>query len=286
MVPDVGGISSGIGFFLKRKTLAYAQPDAQTSPVFVEDIYLIRLPGRNEAAGERIKYQENSTDFPIFWPMAKNESTKHFARFEANRIYHIYNRGNNGRSIFSSDRNRDFFLQRMRKYIHPYIDLLAWVLMGNHFHLLIRVKEIDEAFFESAKQEGTIKATTFLEDLNIHDFLIDQFKRWFNSYVKAYNKEQGHTGSLFEKRFRRILVRNNFYTKTCIHYINNNPVHHGFVDHPRDWGYSSYGEVLSGNDFRVNVEAVLAFFEEDVAVFRVYHEERIGFEGYEGEVDQ
>lgn len=174
--------------------------------------------------------------------MSKNEAKRKHAPFVENGLYHIYNRGINGCSIFSSDRNRDFFLSRMQRYILPYFHLHAWVLMDNHFHFLLQVKVLDQAFLEEAKQEYTLIAKQFLLDQAINPFLVSQFKRWFNSYVKAYNKEQERTGSLLEKRFCRIQIESYQYGRQLRDYIHFNPVSHGFAERPEDWTYSSFGK--------------------------------------------
>lgn len=173
--------------------------------------------------------------------MGLKESKHKHAPFVENGMYHIFNRGINGCSIFSSNRNRNFFLLRMKRYILPYFSLHAWVLMNNHFHILLQVKQLDQAFREAVQKEPTIHAKQYLQDENLDEFLVSQCKRWFNSYVKAYNKEQGRTGSLLEKRFYRIQVETGFYAEKLVHYIHHNPVEHGFAERPEDWLYSSYG---------------------------------------------
>jgi hypothetical protein len=60
---------------------------------------------------------------------------------EPGHYYHIYNRGNNRENIFFEERNFRYFMQLYQKYILPACDTLAYCLMRNHFHLLVRVKE-------------------------------------------------------------------------------------------------------------------------------------------------
>jgi putative transposase len=55
----------------------------------------------------------------------------------------MYNRGNDKQTIFFQERNYDFFLQKVEKYIAPDADLVAWCLMPNHFHLLIQANSHD-----------------------------------------------------------------------------------------------------------------------------------------------
>ena len=58
--------------------------------------------------------------------------------------YHIYNRGNNGETIFPEERNYEYFMQLYGKYISPIADTFAYCLMPNHFHFLIRIKGEDD----------------------------------------------------------------------------------------------------------------------------------------------
>ena len=57
------------------------------------------------------------------------------------QYYHIYNCGINGENLFRAKENYDSFLSMMDRYVLPVADLLAWVLMPNHFHFLVRIKE-------------------------------------------------------------------------------------------------------------------------------------------------
>ena len=60
---------------------------------------------------------------------------------EKGHIYHIYNQGNNRQKIFFNRENYFFFLGKMKEYIMPYADIMAWCLMPNHFHWMVYVKE-------------------------------------------------------------------------------------------------------------------------------------------------
>jgi len=62
---------------------------------------------------------------------------------EKGYLYHIYNQGNNQRQIFFNRDNYIYFLKKIKTYITPYADILAWCLMPNHFHLMVLVNEED-----------------------------------------------------------------------------------------------------------------------------------------------
>ena len=59
-------------------------------------------------------------------------------RLVPGELYHIYNRGNNKERIYYDERHYRFFLAKVGQYLCPHADLLAYCLLPNHFHMLIR----------------------------------------------------------------------------------------------------------------------------------------------------
>ena len=57
------------------------------------------------------------------------------------QYYNVYNRGNNGETIFLEPRNYANFMRLFKKYISPIAETCAYCLMKNHFHFLIRIKD-------------------------------------------------------------------------------------------------------------------------------------------------
>ena len=64
---------------------------------------------------------------------------------QANKIYHIYNRGNNREDLFREERNYRYFMSLYVKYIEPIADTFAYCLLKNHFHVLVRIKDAADA---------------------------------------------------------------------------------------------------------------------------------------------
>ncbi len=56
------------------------------------------------------------------------------------RFFHIYNHGNNDRNIFFKEDNFKYFLNKFALYLLDYVDVYAYCLMINHFHMLIKLK--------------------------------------------------------------------------------------------------------------------------------------------------
>ncbi len=67
-------------------------------------------------------------------------------------------------------------------------------------------------------------------------------QRLFNGYVQAFNRQQGHSGTLFEGRAKSIEVDDEQYAIYLYRYIHLNPVVAGLVNRPEDWPYSNYLE--------------------------------------------
>ncbi len=156
-----------------------------------------------------------------------------------NNHYHIFNRGNNGTDLFLEEGNYDYFLNLLTKYVVPNADILSYCLLKNHFHLLVRTKNIK------------------------NEKLISQgFSNLFNAYTKAINKKYHRTGSLFQDRFKRIKIADENYLIQLIVYINLNPVYHEFVNNAEDYKYSSYRAIISDKQTLVDRNDVIHLFED------------------------
>lgn len=190
------------------------------------------------------------------------------ARFLPGTYYHIYNRGNNKEDLFSEDDNYLYFLSKWKKYISPYTHTLAYCLMPNHFHFLIKVKNEYEINFTNPQRLSKARQSTKLQkisrhlqhDIDINKILEDQFRNLFSSYTLAFNRQQNRTGSLFQKRFKRILINSEEYLSRIIHYIHHNPIHHNFVTDYENWKYSSYNAIISNKPSMIEREEPLNWY--------------------------
>jgi len=69
---------------------------------------------------------------------------KYLQKLEPSVYYHIYNRTNNQERLFKSGGNRFCFLEKYASYLQAYLKTYAYCLMGNHFHLLVQVRNEEE----------------------------------------------------------------------------------------------------------------------------------------------
>jgi len=184
---------------------------------------------------------------------------------EYGKYYHIYNCGINGEDLFREAANYEHFLRLYDKYIDPVADTFAWCLMKNHFHLLLRIK--DESVVSS-----NLTGFENLSGLNTkppHQY----FSNLFNAYTKAINKRFKRHGSLFERPFKRKHVNNDRYFRELVVYVHNNPVHHGFCEHPMEWPWSSYLTCISVKPTKLKRKKVIGWFD-DVGNFKYMHQQK------------
>lgn len=189
------------------------------------------------------------------------------------RLYHLYTHANSSENLFRNEENFSYFLKRYQEFIPSVADTLAYCLMPNHLHLLVRIKaEADLITFfknKNLSKDLTGLSSADQQDLsglnnlnkgssnkNIDRLTILQFSHLFNAYTKAYNKVYNRRGSLFIRAFKRKEITSSDYYTKIIHYIHLNPVHHGFVKQLTDWPWSSYQDFLLPNLLPVQQEVI------------------------------
>jgi len=172
---------------------------------------------------------------------------------EYGKFYHIYNRGINSCNLFRENSNYEYFLRLYDKHVSKVVDTFAWVLMKNHFHFLIRVKD-EEVFLMLTKSDK------HSDSKNPHQ----HFSNLFNAYTKAYNIRYKRHGSLFERSFKRKLVEDENYLSTLITYIHNNPVHHGIKKNMVEYPWSSLLNYNLGQTADMHLLLAIDCFQKDI----------------------
>lgn len=151
-------------------------------------------------------------------------------------FFHIYNRGNNGEKIFFEERNYNYFLKKFSKYLLDFIDVYCNCLLPEHFHLIIRIKDIDNFNSELFRiPDDFCKQLSPVEKA---------FKDFFISYAKSINKAYERTGSLFQCKYKRNLISNEDELRRLIAYIHTNPIRRGYCSNIEDWNFSSYNFII------------------------------------------
>ena len=182
--------------------------------------------------------------------------------------YHIYNRGINSADIFTCNANYKRFLDLYHQHIGTAADTYVWVLMRNHFHLLVRIKDKD-----NLPCQGHQTYPVRVKDpdrVNVNPSR--QFSHLFNAYAQYFNKYTNRHGGLFETPFKRIRVSSDDYFRRLVYYIHHNPVRHGFAENLTDWEWSSYWSITCIEPSDLHSEMVSDYFG-GAAEFKAYHQE-------------
>ncbi len=132
----------------------------------------------------------------------------------AGAVYHVTSRGNEKKSVFKTDRDRENFLNTLQHVNKRYNWIChAYCLMTNHYHLLIETPD------------GNLSLG--MRQLN-------------GVYTQLFNKSHGRIGHLFQGRFKSILIQKDSHLLEVCRYTVLNPVRARMVQSPEDWAWSSY----------------------------------------------
>jgi len=136
----------------------------------------------------------------------------------AGGIYHVLNRGNARADIFLKAGDYEAFLRVLCEARERYpVDLFAWCLMTNHWHLVLRPREAPA---------------------------LSDFMRWVGvTHVRRYQEHyhQRGGGHLYQGRFKSFLVQSDAHFLTVCRYVEANPVRAGMVRRAEHWQWSSLG---------------------------------------------
>lgn len=157
----------------------------------------------------------------------------------ANALYHVTARGNDQRQIFHDDIDRTRFLGFLAIAVRRFRwSVTAYVLMSNHFHLVVRTPEPT----------------------------LSRGMHWLNGrYAASFNRRHKRTGHLFQGRFHSVLVDEGSYFVQVLRYVVLNPVRAGMCALPEEYRWSSYRETarLDLSPEWLDVRSVMHCFGRD-----------------------
>ena len=113
-------------------------------------------------------------------------------------VHHVIVRGIERRHIFMDDEDRCSFVERLSSLLAKTgTTCLAWALLPNHFHLLLRTSDV--------------KLATFM-------------RRLLTGYAVVFNLRHGRSGHLFQNRYKSIICQEDSYLLELVRYIHLNPL--------------------------------------------------------------
>ncbi len=136
-------------------------------------------------------------------------------------MYHILQRGHNRSFIFGDISDKYAYIRFFKEALLKYpMDILYYVLMDNHVHLIVRMKELEPSH-----------AMKYLN----------------NKYSRFYNKKYHRTGTIFGQRFTSYLISDTKYFLQLIHYIAFNPVKAKMVKSLNEYKWGAHYEIINGD---------------------------------------
>ena len=128
-------------------------------------------------------------------------------------IYHVMQRGNNKEKIFQNDSDKQFFIAELANSKKMYgFELYGYVLLDNHYHLLLEV--------------GEIPLSKIMQRLN-------------SLYSRYYNRVHERIDHLFGLRYKAIIIQEEKYLFAALRYLHWNPIRAGLVKEVADYMWSS-----------------------------------------------
>ena len=188
-------------------------------------------------------------------------------------LYHCISRVVDRRFVFGDEERERFrMFMRMQENFSG-CRVLSYCIMSNHFHLLLEVPPIAEGGISDAELLKRLSATSTEASVAVvakelaqaraegrdewaaeiharftyrmHDLsefmktLLQRFTRWFN-------RTHERCGTLWEERYKSVIVESGVAARTMAAYIDLNPVRAGMVADPAEYRWSSYGEAVGG----------------------------------------
>lgn len=128
-------------------------------------------------------------------------------------MYHVIQRGNNREFIFEGKEDKGFLRDLLYKaVVVDGVDLFAYVIMNNHYHLALRANEVP--------------ISKVMHRIN-------------TGYGMYYNREHKRSGHVFDGRYKSISVQKESHLISLIKYIHLNPVRAGICSNVREYPWSS-----------------------------------------------
>lgn len=156
-------------------------------------------------------------------------------------FYHVITRGERCENIFHCDNDKLKFLEKLYDVANKFnLRIHCYTLMNNHYHLLLETPD------------GNLSRA--MHCLNT------SYSNWFKSKHQI-------VGSVFQGRYRSILVEKEAYLIKLSIYIHLNPVRAGIVARPEEYRWSSF------NSYVKNDESIHWIFPDDILkMFSGYRE--------------
>jgi putative transposase len=155
------------------------------------------------------------------------------------------------------DIEKDFMLDLIRRYAALYlVEILGFCLMGNHFHILVRMfpeykftdEDIQKRYVDFYGDER-IFAEGLVPSLREKLSSLSEFMREIKvGFARFYNRRHNRRGYFWGDRFKSVIVENGETLINCLAYIDLNPLRAGLVERPEQYRWNSLGYHVQTNN--------------------------------------
>jgi len=149
---------------------------------------------------------------------------------------HVMNRGIDRGVVFRNDDDRRIFLECLAAAASRYeLQIHAYCLLGNHFHLLL---------------------------FSVGGRLSDAMRFLGGCFTQRINYRDGRDGPLFRGRFTSVLIESEAHLVRVSRYIHRNPIEASMVKEPWEWEWSSAGAYvgIAATPAWLTIDAILEMF--------------------------
>ena len=211
--------------------------------------------------------------------------------------YHVMSRVVDRRMVLDNKEKERFRRLLRRAELFSGVQILTYTVLDNHFHILLHVpvrQELSDqdfvrrlgALYDKTLVRNLAEHLAYLRDLGQDDAAEEFRKPYYDRmydlsefmktlkqrFTQSFNRRHGRKGTLWEERFKSILVQGSQGALSAIAaYIDLNAVRAGIVVEPGNYRFCGYGEALGGSRrARQGLSAVMATIGLDASWQAVY----------------
>jgi REP element-mobilizing transposase RayT len=171
-------------------------------------------------------------------------------------VYHVMSRTALDGFVIG-DIEKDFMLNLIKRYSALYfVEILGFCLMGNHFHILVKMfpeyKFTDEEIkkrYVGFYGDDRIFADGLIPALRAKLSSLSEFVREIKvGFARYYNKKHNRRGYFWGDRFKSVIVDKGETLVNCLAYIDLNPLRAGIVNRPEEYRWNSLGYHVQTNN--------------------------------------
>ncbi len=188
-----------------------------------------------------LKHRDSNGEEALKMPSGKKEIA--VSPLEPSSCFHLYNEGQRNEAIFVEEEHYIYFISLIQFHIAPIAHVLAYCLLPNHIHLVVQFKNEEEI---PAQWRNNLSQPL----LNL-----------FLSFNQSLQKQLGGGSNVFQKVFKKHLLKDGNQLQKSIVYVHSNAEKHQITDDFKKYTYSSYQNIMLKKDRLVDTNKCLGHFD-------------------------